>query len=118
MSACTSSEETVTAGGEAKKEAVGTMASTGQVRDQATDTASAGKELFKEHCAVCHHNGGNSVRPEKTLHRKSREKNGIKSAEDIIQLMRDPGPGMTEFNNTDIPDKDAKAIADYILKTF
>jgi cytochrome c6 len=118
MSGCTSSEETVTAGEEAQKEAVGTITSAAQVTEQATETASAGKELFNEHCKMCHHNGGNSLRPEKTLLKKSREKNGIKSAEDIIQLMRDPGPGMTAFDNTDIPDEDAKAIAEYILKTF
>jgi cytochrome c6 len=117
MIACTSSEETV-ASGEAKKEAIETVTSAGQVKEEAIETVSAGKELFKEHCAVCHHNGENSVEPEKTLHKKVREKNGIKSAEDIIQIIRDPGPRMIAFDETDIPDKDAKQIAEYILKTF
>ena len=118
MIACTSSEQAVTAGGEAQKEAVETVTSAGQVKEQATETASAGKALFKEHCAMCHHNGGNSLKPEKTLHKSVREKNGIKSVEDIIKLMRDPGPGMSAFDETEIPEKDAKEIAEYILKTF
>ncbi len=118
MIACTSSEQTAAVGGEAQKEAVGTVTSAGQVKEQATETASVGKELFKEHCAMCHHNGGNSLKPEKTLHKKVREKNGIKSAEDIIKIMRDPGPGMSAFDEKEIPEKDAKEIAEYILKTY
>ncbi len=115
---CTSLEQNAAVGGEAKKEAVETMTSAGQVKEQTTETASAGKALFKEHCAMCHHNGGNSLKPEKTLHKKIREKNGIKSADAIIQLMRDPGPGMSAFDETVIPEKDAKEIAEYIMNTF
>ncbi len=29
-----------------------------------------------------------------------------------------PGPGMTKFDKKTIPNRDAKAIADYIVKTF
>jgi cytochrome c6 len=32
--------------------------------------------------------------------------------------MRNPGPGMTKFEASTIPDKDAMEIARYILKTF
>jgi cytochrome c6 len=32
--------------------------------------------------------------------------------------MRNPGPGMNKFDEKTIPDKEAKMIADYILKTF
>jgi cytochrome c6 len=32
--------------------------------------------------------------------------------------MRNPGQGMTTFDEKTIPDKEAKEIADYILKTF
>ncbi|HTG80789.1 MAG TPA: c-type cytochrome [Geobacteraceae bacterium] len=77
-----------------------------------------GKKEFEEHCAVCHKDGGNMVNPAKTLSKKDREANGVKSAKDIIDKMRNPGPGMTTFDAKTIPDKVAKAIADYILKTF
>ena len=32
--------------------------------------------------------------------------------------MRNPGPGMTKFDEKTIPEKDAHKIADYILKTY
>jgi cytochrome c6 len=77
-----------------------------------------GAKEFKEHCAVCHPDGGNIVNPKKTLSKKDREANGIKTVKDIIKNMRNPGPGMTKFDEKTISDKEAKAIADYILKTF
>jgi cytochrome c6 len=73
---------------------------------------------FKEHCAVCHPDGGNIVNPKKTLKKKDLQANGIKSAKDIIKNMRKPGPGMTAFDEKAIPATEAKAIAEYILKTF
>jgi cytochrome c6 len=73
---------------------------------------------FKEHCALCHPDGGNMVNPARTLHKKDLDANGIKKPADIIAKMRKPGPGMTEFDKKTIPDKEAKAIAAYILKTF
>ena len=84
----------------------------------AKEKAKTGEELFKAHCAVCHPDGGNIVTPQKTLHKKDRDANNIKKAGDIIGKMRDPGPGMTQFDKSAISDKDAKKIADYILKTF
>jgi cytochrome c6 len=85
-------------------------------------TASAndmtGKELFEKHCAVCHPDGGNIVNPDYTLHKEDREEHGVKTAEDIMGKMRNPGPGMTQFDKKTIPDDQAKKIAEYILKTF
>ncbi len=77
-----------------------------------------GEALFKKNCAVCHVNGGNIVNPQKPLHKKEREANGVKTAADIIKKMRNPGPGMTKFDEKTISNKDAKKIAEYILKTF
>ena len=77
-----------------------------------------GKKEFQEHCAACHKDGGNIINPAKTLKRSDREMNGIKSAKDIVKVMRNPGPGMTKFDKNAISDKEAKAIADYIMKTF
>ena len=80
--------------------------------------APPGEALFKQHCAVCHPDGGNNINPKKPLHKKDREANGVKTADEIIMKMRNPGPGMTKFDEKTIPDKDAKAIAEYVLKTF
>jgi len=77
-----------------------------------------GEKSFVKNCAVCHANGENIINPPKTLHRKILEMNGIKKPADIVEKMRHPGPGMTTFDKETIPDKEAKAIAEYILKTF
>ena len=77
-----------------------------------------GEALFKQHCSPCHADGGNIVNPQKTLHKKDREANGVKSVTDIVGKMRNPGPGMTKFDEKTLPDKDAQVIAEYVLKTF
>jgi cytochrome c6 len=77
-----------------------------------------GEALFKQHCAVCHPDGGNIVNPDFTLHGKDLKAHGITTAADVIGKMRNPGPGMTTFDKKAIPDKDAKEIAEYVLKTF
>ncbi|RJQ50194.1 MAG: cytochrome C [Nitrospiraceae bacterium] len=77
-----------------------------------------GETLFKHNCAVCHPDGGNVINAEKTLRRKDLDANGIKKPEDIVGIMRNPGPGMRQFDESTIPDKDAKELAKYILKTF
>jgi cytochrome c6 len=77
-----------------------------------------GKKEFEEHCVVCHKDGGNMINQTKTLSKKDRDANGVKNAKDIIKLIRKPGAGMTTFDSKTISDKEAKAIADFILKTF
>jgi len=77
-----------------------------------------GEANFKELCAMCHPDGGNIINSKKTLNKKDREAQGIKSAAEIIKIMRTPGPGMPAFDAKTVPDKDANEIAQYILKTF
>jgi cytochrome c6 len=77
-----------------------------------------GKKLFETNCASCHKDGGNTVNPQKTLKKADLKKNGVKKPEDIVKLMRSPGPGMTAFDAHAIPDKEAKAIAEYVMKSF
>ncbi len=86
-----------------------------------------GEDLFMQHCAACHPDGGNVINPKKTLHKKDREANGIVTAEDIVNKIRNPGPtpthpqewaGMKKFDRRTIPDEDALKIAEYVLKTF
>jgi len=52
------------------------------------------------------------------LNKKALAANGIKSEKDIVGKMRNPGPGMTKFDAKAVPDKEATAIAKYILTTF
>lgn len=78
----------------------------------------SGEALFKQHCSACHPDGGNIINPKKTLHKKDMEANNIKTKEDIVKVMRNPGPGMLKFNDATIPNEKAKEIAEYILKTY
>ncbi len=77
-----------------------------------------GKELFQNNCATCHPDGGNIVKPEFTLHSKTLMAHNITKPMDIVKLMRNPNPGMTKFDETMIPDKEATEIAEYVLKNF
>lgn len=76
------------------------------------------KHEFEEHCASCHPKGGNIINARKTLSKKSLAAHGIKTDKDIVAKMRNPGPGMTKFDEKAVSAKEAKAIANYILKTF
>jgi len=78
----------------------------------------SGETEFKKHCEACHPDGGNIINPQKTLHKKDLEANNITKPEDIIGKMRNPGPGMTQFDKETIPDSEAREIAEYIFKTF
>jgi len=96
-----------------------------EVRRASAETE--GESLFKEHCSVCHPDGGNVINPLKTLHKKDLNANNIKTAEDVVKKMRNPGPvpthpqewgGMKIFDRKKISDEKAIQIAEYILKTF
>src|SRR5512140_2998506 len=71
-----------------------------------------GEEQFKALCSVCHTDGANIINPKKTLHKQHREANGVKTVDDIIGRMRNPGPGMTKFDEKTVSNKDAHAIAE------
>ena len=77
-----------------------------------------GKAAYYTYCSGCHPQGRNPQNPAKTLLKMDREANGIKGVKDIVGKMRKPGTGMKQFDKKDIPDKTAKAIAEYIINTF
>lgn len=77
-----------------------------------------GEALYKQHCAACHPDGGNPMNQKKTLHAADMAANNVKSSDDVVKLMRNPGPGMTKFDSNTISDSDAKAIGDYVIATF
>ncbi|MBX6423277.1 c-type cytochrome [Thermosulfurimonas sp. F29] len=81
-------------------------------------TPEKGARLFRRHCNFCHPGGRNVVRKGKELYREVLIRNGITSPEDIVKKMRHPGPGMPTFSERRIPDDEARAIAEYVWKTF
>jgi len=84
---------------------------------QAAD-GSQGEQAFVKNCTVCHPGGENIINRTKTLHKASLSASNIRGAADIVAKIRNPGPGMTRFDEKAIPDEKARAIAEYILKTF
>ena len=84
----------------------------------AVKTESKGATLFQQHCAACHPGGGNIIKPAFTLQKKDRDAHGVKTANDIVGKMRNPGPGMTRFDTKTVSDQDAMEIAQYVVNTF
>lgn len=70
-----------------------------------------GAAVFKAKCASCHPDGGNIMNPKETL-------KGMKDSKKIVAKIRKGGGGMTAFDAKTVSDADAKAVADYIIKTF
>ncbi len=85
---------------------------------KAGDAGKTGEQLFRDNCASCHANGGNVITPAKGLRQKNLAANNIKTASDIVKVMRNPGAGMPKYDEKTIPDPEAKKIAYYIIKTF
>jgi cytochrome c6 len=77
-----------------------------------------GEALFKQFCANCHPDGGNASDPERTLRGSVLKRNHITSPEDIVRIMRNPLSRMIRFDAATLSDRDARAIAEYILVTF
>lgn len=78
----------------------------------------SGEALYKEKCAACHPDGGNIINPKKTLKKKDLVTNKLTGVKEFVAYLRKPGPGMNAFDEKSLPEKDAKAIATYVLKTF
>jgi cytochrome c6 len=84
----------------------------------AQGTPNIGEAGFKEYCVACHADGGNIINSAKTLSKKDREKNGVLTVKDIIKIMRQPGEGMSQFDEKTLPEAEAEKIAEYIISVF
>jgi len=96
--------------------AVSLFVMTGFADDTRKETP--GESAFNEYCMACHPGGNNIFNPAKTLHKNDLDAHNIKNPEDIVKIMRNPGPQMTQFGKDDIPDNVAKEIAEYVLKNL
>ena len=77
-----------------------------------------GKAKFEQLCAACHPEGGNIIKPDKSIGKKALAGRGIRKEKDVVAKIRNPGPGMTKFDAKALPDNEAEAVAKYILTTF
>ncbi|MDH4099637.1 MAG: c-type cytochrome [Nitrospirota bacterium] len=77
-----------------------------------------GEEVFNKNCKSCHANGGNIANPKKTLKKADMDANNVKSADDVVKIIRAATKPMPSYDASKISDADAKAVAEYVLKTF
>ena len=70
-----------------------------------------GREEFQEKCAICHPEGGNVIKPDKPL--KGSEK--LANFQTFQTWIRNPVPPMTSFPASQISERQARVIYDYIL---
>jgi cytochrome c6 len=85
--------------------------STSLLASAACAAGATGETIFKAKCAACHPDGGNIMNPKEPL-------KGLKDSKKIVSKIRKGGGGMTAFDAKAVSDADAKAVADYIIKTF
>ena len=78
----------------------------------ALDTDS-GKNLFKNHCAGCHINGGNIIRRSKNLKISSLKRNGIDDPETIAKIARQ-GVGIMRGYEDELEDNGDKIVANWV----
>ena len=79
---------------------------------------SEGEQAFIKHCAVCHPGGKNIINPAKTLSKKVLSRKRHPERRRYRGADEEPRSGDEQFDEKTIPGKTAKAIAEYILKTF
>ena len=77
-----------------------------------------GEALFKQYCAACHPEGGNVSDPARSLRGSVLKGNHITTPEDIVRIMRKPLSRMIRFDPSTLSERDARVIAEYVLKTF
>lgn len=75
--------------------------------------AADGAELFANHCAGCHVNGGNIIRRGKNLHLVALERNGI-DAPERIAVIAAAGQGQMSGYPAVLGDGGAEAVAAYV----
>ena len=78
----------------------------------------SGEAHFKRYCSPCHPDGGNVSDASRPLYGSVLRSNHITTPEDIVRIMRNPLSRMIRFDVSTLSDKDARAIAEYILATF
>ena len=75
--------------------------------------ADLGKNLFKNHCAGCHINGGNIIRRSKNLKISSLKHNGINDPEAIAKIARQ-GIGIMDGYNEQLGDNGDQIVGNWI----
>ena len=73
----------------------------------------SGKDLFKNHCAGCHINGGNIIRRSKNLKISSLKHNGVDNTKAIAKIARE-GIGIMDGYKDQLGDNGDQVVAKWI----
>jgi len=76
--------------------------------------------LFEEFCSRCHPNGGNVINPQKNLKEATRAANNLKTEDDLVTYLMNPGPGMPRLIHRDygLSEAAARKIIQYIMQAY
>lgn len=77
-----------------------------------------GAKAFEKHCAICHFNHLKSNKTTRPLREINFSAGTIRNEKDIVNKIRYIGLEMTKFNERDISNEEAAAIAGYVFKNF
>jgi len=77
--------------------------------------AADGAELFAQHCAGCHINGGNIIRRGKNLKLATLERRGLDSVEAIAQIAREGAGQMSGYGDV-LGDGGDRVVATWVLE--
>ena len=72
-----------------------------------------GAELFGQHCAGCHINGGNIIRRGRTLHLRALERQGLDSVAAIAAIAAD-GLGQMSGYGAVLGEQGVQQVADFV----
>ena len=101
-----------------RKSALSTTSSSVSTPAVRLERSPAGEALFRQFCFNCHPDGGNVSDPKKSLQGSALRENNITNPENIVKIMRNPQSRMIRFDVGTISDRDARAIAEYVLDSF
>lgn len=79
------------------------------------EAAADGAELFAQHCAGCHINGGNIIRRGKNLKLATLERRGLDSVEAIAQIAREGAGQMSGYGDV-LGDGGDRVVATWVLE--
>jgi cytochrome c6 len=85
--------------------------STGIGVGQDTKKGKTGREEFQTNCLPCHPDGGNAINPEKPVTGSKK----LANFKTFLSWIRNPVQSMTKFPPSQISDKQARELYDYIL---
>ena len=79
------------------------------------DASAEGAELFAQHCAGCHLNGGNIIRRGKNLKLATLERRGLNSVEAIARIAREGAGQMSGYGDV-LGEGGDRVVATWVLE--